>query len=90
MTRIGVRELRQHASEWLRRAAAGESFEVTVRGRPVARLVPANDPARGLDRLLASGRLRPGRGRVEDSEPLPPAAGLTASEVLQEARADER
>ena len=32
MERIGIRELRQHASRWVRRAAAGESFEVTDRG----------------------------------------------------------
>jgi len=40
MERIGVRELRQHASRYLARVAGGESLEVTDRGRPVARLVP--------------------------------------------------
>lgn len=38
MERIGVRELRQHASRWLRRVAEGETYEITVRGVPVARL----------------------------------------------------
>jgi len=89
MERIGVRELRQRASEWLRRCAAGESFEVTMRGRPVARLLPA-EPEEGMAALVAAGRLRLGRGRVEDSEPPPAGEGPTASDLLQEARADER
>ncbi|HVQ99826.1 MAG TPA: type II toxin-antitoxin system prevent-host-death family antitoxin, partial [Mycobacterium sp.] len=41
MERIGVRELRQHASRYLDRVKAGESIEVTERGTPVAVLVPA-------------------------------------------------
>ncbi len=38
---VGLRELRQNASEVIRRVEAGESFTVTVSGRPAARLVPA-------------------------------------------------
>ena len=89
MERIGVRELRQHASRWLRRVAAGESFDVTLRGRPVARLVPPAQDA-GVDALVEAGRLRPGRGRIEDSVPPDPPAGPTATEVLREARDGER
>jgi prevent-host-death family protein len=37
---IGVRELRQNASEVLRDVEAGEPATVTVAGRPVARIVP--------------------------------------------------
>lgn len=40
MERIGIRELRQHASRYLRRVQLGESLEITDRGRPVALLVP--------------------------------------------------
>jgi prevent-host-death family protein len=40
MTEIPLRELRNHASEVVRRAGDGEELEVTVNGRPVARLVP--------------------------------------------------
>lgn len=42
MERIGVRELRQHASRYLERVRHGETLEVTDRGRPVARLVPVS------------------------------------------------
>ncbi|MGQ0678241.1 MAG: type II toxin-antitoxin system Phd/YefM family antitoxin [Actinomycetota bacterium] len=37
---IGLREMRQQASELVRRVEAGEEIVVTVSGRPAARLVP--------------------------------------------------
>ena len=40
MTTVGVRELRQNASEILREVEAGEPATVTVAGRPVAQIVP--------------------------------------------------
>lgn len=43
---IAQRELRNNISAVLRAAEAGETFTVTVRGRPVARLVPPGDPVR--------------------------------------------
>jgi len=42
---IPQRELRNNIAAVLRAAEAGESFTVTVRGRPVARLVPAGEPS---------------------------------------------
>lgn len=91
MRQIGVRELRQHASRWLDRVVAGESFEVTDRGRPVALLVPV--PAEeGLEALVAAGRARRGEGRLSDLGPplrLRPGAPRP-SEVLERLRADER
>ena len=39
MATVGVRELRQNASEILREVEAGESATVTVAGRPVAQIV---------------------------------------------------
>jgi prevent-host-death family protein len=41
MTTVGLRELRQNASELVRRVEAGEELTITVAGRPAARLVPA-------------------------------------------------
>ena len=43
---VGVRELRQQASELIRRAEAGEEIIVAVSGRPAARLVPLEAPSR--------------------------------------------
>ncbi|MCB0076255.1 MAG: type II toxin-antitoxin system prevent-host-death family antitoxin [Anaerolineales bacterium] len=45
MTTVGIRELRDHASELLRRVREdGESINITYRGQLTARLVPANLP----------------------------------------------
>lgn len=40
-TSVGLRELRQDASELVRRVEAGEEIDITVAGRLAARLVPA-------------------------------------------------
>jgi len=37
---VGVRELKQHLSEYLDRAAAGEVVQVTERGVPKVQIVP--------------------------------------------------
>lgn len=55
MERIGVRELRQHASRWLRRVAEGETYEITMRGVPVARLSPVERQEDALERLAREG-----------------------------------
>jgi prevent-host-death family protein len=50
---IPQRELRNNISAVLRAAESGETFIVTVRGRPVARLVPpgeAGQPRTDVDR----------------------------------------
>ena len=45
MTTVGLRELRQNASELVRRVEAGEEIAITVAGRPGARLVPVRPRA---------------------------------------------
>jgi len=86
MERIGVRELRQNASKYLRRVVQGESIEITDRGRPVAVLVPSK--LTGLDRLIAEGRVRPAQGDLLDlGEPLPmPEGAELPSERVGRAR----
>lgn len=59
MERIGVRELRQHATRYLGRVKAGETVEVTERGRLVALLVPPKPGTTERERLIASGQLLP-------------------------------
>lgn len=91
MTRVGVRELRQRASELLRRVEAGETFEVTDRGRPVAVLGPI--PTTGsLERLRATGEIIPADAGVDDlPEPLPLAPGQEPPSILlTRLRRDER
>lgn len=90
MLRIGVRELRQHASRYLSRVKAGETVEVTERGRLVALLVPPAAGATERDRLVAAGRLIPARRALT----LPPrralAAGRPATAAALDALREER
>lgn len=88
---VGVRELRLRASDLLRRAAAGETIEITDRGRPVALLVPL--PVGGpLERLRARGEVQEATGDLDDlPEPLPLEAGQRApSGALARLRRHER
>jgi len=83
--RIGVRELRQHASRYLDRVKAGESIEVTERGTPVALLVPT--PPEGVrERLIREGRLLPRRGPRTLPEPV--ASTRSTADTLDELRAE--
>jgi prevent-host-death family protein len=87
--RIGVRDLRQSLSVYLRRVGSGETFEVTARGRPVARLGPAEDGLTPIERLVASGRARPPEGDLLELG-APPKVGRPRglSQALQEQRAE--
>ncbi len=88
MNRIGVRELRQHASRYLERVARGESLEVTDRGRPVARLVPiTGDPWADM---IASGRVVPAEDDRDVCDEPPGDYDVDASAVLNALRNDER
>ncbi|HXH59156.1 type II toxin-antitoxin system prevent-host-death family antitoxin [Iamia sp.] len=40
MAEVASRELRNHTADVLRRVEAGEEITITVRGRPVAQVVP--------------------------------------------------
>ena len=91
MESVGIRELRQRASELLRHVERGESFEITDRGRPVALLSPLPFGT-AYERLLAEGAIIAATADLRDlPEPLPvPPGQESASEVLAHLRADER
>jgi len=44
MEQVGLRELRQQASQLVKRVEAGEEMTITVSGRPAARLLPVDPP----------------------------------------------
>jgi prevent-host-death family protein len=90
MTSVGIRELRQRASELIRRVEDGERFEITDRGRPVAVLAPL--PEDPLERLRAAGDLQSADRDLADlPEPLPaPVGAEPPSSVLARLRRDER
>lgn len=91
MERVGIRELRQNASEYVRRAEAGEIIEVTDRGRPVARLAPLPEGESIFDRLIAEGKMTPASADIGSlGPPLAPTRGARPlSEILDEMREDK-
>jgi prevent-host-death family protein len=87
MIRIGIRELRDNLTATIRRVRAGESFEVTHDGEPVAILAPMRRSR--LDELMASGQARPGeRPLYIPPKRYPVVGGRTSQEILDEDRAD--
>ena len=91
MVSIGIRELRQRASEVLRRVEAGETVEVTDRGRPVALLTPVPQTD-GLERLRSDGEATSPQAPLDTlAEPLAlPKGAERPSAVLARLRRDER
>jgi prevent-host-death family protein len=89
--RIGVRELRQNLSVYLRRVQEdGAAYEVTERGEPVARLLPLADrPTSIYEQMVAEGRITPATSDLLSIKPLPPIRGKQLSEILQEMRDEE-
>jgi prevent-host-death family protein len=85
---VGVRELKERLSEYLERAARGEHFTVTERGRPKAVLgpLPGGD---NLAQGIAEGWITPPRS--PGPVPSPPARVRVLTSVrdmVDEDRAD--
>ena len=81
---VGVRELKQHLSEYLERAAQGETIRVTDRGQPKAIL----GPVPGMGRVasgIAEGWIRKG----EDTQP-EPVRRVKAARQITDVLAEDR
>ncbi len=91
--RVGVRELRQNLSVYLRRVEQGEVFEVTERGKTVAQLgAPPGREESALDRLIAQGRATPARRGFSGLQPalrLPADRGPSLSQTLLAMREED-
>jgi prevent-host-death family protein len=83
---VGVRELHDQLSRYVRHAAKGGEVIVTMRGKPVARLtpLPSADP---LATLRARGLVREGRRPRTSSDDLPRLrSSISASDMVIEQR----
>jgi prevent-host-death family protein len=88
MTTVGVAELRQNLSRYLRLVEQGERLVVTERNRPVAELGPPPSTGEALDRLIAEGRVsRPTHRRLPTPLSLDGDAAAL-SNALNEIRGD--
>jgi antitoxin (DNA-binding transcriptional repressor) of toxin-antitoxin stability system len=91
MREIGVRELKQALSRTLRDVGRGEHDRVTLRGRPIADIVPAGAAASDnrLRQLITEGRLvAPARARPKRAPRLVRARRPASSLVLAERDAE--
>jgi prevent-host-death family protein len=94
--RIGIRELRQHASVYVDLVERGYTVDITNRGRLVAQLIPVRDPESPLERWIAKGVIERAEeeGSVLEIEAYPGtgAAGAgqpAANQALAALRASE-
>ncbi len=87
-SRVGIRELRQNLSVYVRRIRRGERFEVTDRGRPVGLLLPFPKKMSPLERLIAEGRATRPKGSLLDLPPPRGEVSTKASEALLADRED--
>jgi prevent-host-death family protein len=67
---VGIAELRQNLSKYLRKVAEGERLIVTDRNRPVAELAPPPNTGSHLDQLIAEGKVKPPKRRGPWPQPL--------------------
>ncbi len=96
MKKIDMYELRENADKWLRGVGEGECYEITFRGKVVARLgppPPPPPPGNALEQLASEGLadLPPEEDISEIGERLGlPVEGGPISERLAELRRYER
>lgn len=86
--RVGVRELRQNLSVYLKRVLKGETLEVTDRGEPVAVLAPLPKDSSALNRLLVLGKATRPEGNLLDVIPPKGRVSKRLSQVLKEQKSE--
>jgi prevent-host-death family protein len=86
--RVGIRELRQDLSRYLRRVRAGERLIVTERRQPVAVIEPWVDETDPLERLIGQGLATRGSGGVANIDPLPRPVSDAGTKALEEERGE--
>jgi prevent-host-death family protein len=86
---VGMRELSQRTARVLALVRAGETVEVTDRGKTVARIVPAADDR--YEQLVAAGVIRQAKRPFDVTQLPEPAAdvtGRTSDEWLSDLRGE--
>ena len=89
MASVGVRELRNNLSRYLRRLRDGESVVITDHGKPVGELMPAaaGRIAEQARQLVRQGVATWSGGKPKGLAKAPrPRAGLVSDAVIQDRR----
>jgi antitoxin (DNA-binding transcriptional repressor) of toxin-antitoxin stability system len=89
--RIGIRELRQHASIYVDLVERGYTVDITNRGRLVAQMVPVRQPDSPLERWIARGVVERAedQGSVLDVDPYPAGPAGRGARGTRPAASDE-
>ena len=93
MKTSGIADLRAHLSSYLKQVKAGRELLVTVRGIPIAKIVPLGGVGRGqgrLERLAKAGLIILGRGKVRPELLVPPKGDPSLGAGVLEALLEER
>ena len=88
-----MRELKANLSSVLREVERGEQVRITVRGRPVAELLPAGAPRRyseGMRKLIAEGKVTPASRPLPLPKAKPRFTGKSASAIIIAEREEGR
>lgn len=89
MPRIGIRELRQHASRYIERVRQGETIQVTDNGTLVAELIPVSQARTTRERLLRDGQLIAAQQPFQIPTPIATNVGAPSNaQILDELRSD--
>ena len=89
MTTVGVRELRDRLSKYLRRVADGERLVVTQRREPIALLIPPGpaEQEHGLRAMIDEGLASwPGEKPRGARRPIPVKGGPSARMIVEDRR----
>jgi len=91
MRAVGLKVLKNKLSEYVRLAAAGETVVITDRGRPVAEIVPPQQPTKKegvIERGIREGWITPAKnpgGTPPTPKPIP---GLTFDQLMEDLAKD--
>ncbi|MBX3332332.1 MAG: type II toxin-antitoxin system prevent-host-death family antitoxin [Nitrospira sp.] len=88
MSQVGVRELKNRLSGYLKRVQGGEEIVVTERGRSVARIVPVKPASlkQALEPMLRDGAVRWSGGKPRGASRRPVIRGKSVADTVKEER----
>lgn len=88
MERIGIREIKASMSHYIKRVKQGETLIITVRGRPVAKLVPLeNKMPSGITTMLDKGLAAWAGGKPKGArQHFPIKKGHSIARIVEEDR----
>jgi prevent-host-death family protein len=86
MASVTITELKAHLAEYLRRVQGGERLHVTVHGKEVADIVPADPVRAALWRMVEAGDAEWSGGKPVIPDDLPVNTGRLLSDIVLEDR----